>query len=116
MPADHLSATFAALADPTRRAILARLISGERSVTELAAPFAMSLPAISKHLKVLQRAGLISRGREAQWRPCRLEARPLKDAVNWLEHYRRFWEQSLDRLDAYLHEMQVREKKNGRRK
>jgi DNA-binding transcriptional ArsR family regulator len=116
MPPDHLSATFAALADPTRRAILARLISGERSVTELAAPFAMSLPAISKHLKVLERAGLISRGREAQWRPCRLEARPLKDAVNWLEHYRRFWEQSLDRLDAYLYEMQVREKKNGRRK
>ena len=116
MPPDHLSATFAALADPTRRAILARLISGEKPVTELAAPFAMSLPAISKHLKVLERAGLISRGREAQWRPCRLEARPLKDAVNWLEHYRRFWEQSLDRLDAYLHEMQVREKKNGRRK
>jgi len=116
MPEDHLSATFAALADPTRRAILARLISGERSVTELAAPFAMSLPAISKHLKVLERAGLITRGREAQWRPCRLEARPLKDAVNWLEHYRRFWEQSLDRLDAYLHEMQVKEKKNGRKK
>jgi DNA-binding transcriptional ArsR family regulator len=116
MSPDHLSATFAALADPTRRAILARLISGERSVTELAAPFAMSLPAISKHLKVLERAGLISRGREAQWRPCRLEARPLKDAVNWLEHYRRFWERSLDRLDAYLHELQVREKKNGRKK
>jgi DNA-binding transcriptional ArsR family regulator len=116
MPEDHLSATFAALADPTRRAILARLISGERSVTELAAPFAMSLPAVSKHLKVLERAGLISRGREAQWRPCRLEARPLKDAVNWLEHYRRFWEQSLDRLDAYLHELQAKEKKNGRRK
>lgn len=116
MPPDHLSATFAALADPTRRAILARLISGERPVTELAAPFAMSLPAVSKHLKVLERAGLIARGREAQWRPCRLEARPLKDAFNWLEHYRRFWEQSLDRLDAYLHELQVREKKNGRRK
>jgi DNA-binding transcriptional ArsR family regulator len=116
MPPDHLSATFAALADPTRRAILARLISGERSVTELAAPFAMSLPAISKHLKVLERAGLIARGREAQWRPCRLEARPLKDAFNWLEHYRRFWEQSLDRLDAYLHELQAKEKKNGRRK
>jgi DNA-binding transcriptional ArsR family regulator len=116
MPPDHLSATFAALADPTRRAILARLISGERSVTDLAAPFAMSLPAISKHLKVLERAGLISRGREAQWRPCRLEARPLKDAVNWLEHYRRFWERSLDRLDTYLHELQVKEKKNGRRK
>jgi DNA-binding transcriptional ArsR family regulator len=116
MPPDHLSATFAALADPTRRAILARLISGERPVTELAAPFAMSLPAISKHLKVLERAGLIARGREAQWRPCRLEARPLKDAFNWLEHYRRFWEQSLDRLDAYLHELQVKEKKNGRKK
>jgi DNA-binding transcriptional ArsR family regulator len=85
-------------------------------VTELAAPFAMSLPAVSKHLKVLERAGLIARGREAQWRPCRLEARPLKDAFNWLEHYRRFWEQSLDRLDAYLHELQVKEKKNGRRK
>ncbi len=116
MPPDHLSATFAALADPTRRAILARLISGERPVTELAAPFAMSLPAVSKHLKVLERAGLIARGREAQWRPCRLEARPLKDAFNWLEHYRRFWDQSLDRLDAYLHELQVKEKKNGRRK
>ena len=116
MPPDHLSATFAALADPTRRAILARLISGERSVTDLAAPFAMSLPAISKHLKVLERAGLISRGREAQWRPCRLEARPLKDAVNWLEHYRRFWERSLDRLDAYLRELQVKEKKNGGKK
>jgi DNA-binding transcriptional ArsR family regulator len=116
MPPDHLSATFAALADPTRRAILARLISGERPVTELAAPFAMSLPAVSKHLKVLERAGLIARGREAQWRPCRLEARPLKDAFNWLEHYRRFWEQSLDRLDAYLHELQVKGKKNGRKK
>jgi DNA-binding transcriptional ArsR family regulator len=116
MPPDHLSATFAALADPTRRAILARLISGEKPVTELAAPFAMSLPAISKHLKVLERAGLISRGREAQWRPCRLEARPLKDAVNWLEHYRRFWEQSLDRLDSYLHELRAKEKKNGRKK
>jgi DNA-binding transcriptional ArsR family regulator len=116
MPPDHLSAIFAALADPTRRAILARLISGEKPVTELAAPFAMSLPAISKHLKVLERAGLISRGREAQWRPCRLEARPLKDAVNWLEHYRRFWEQSLDRLDSYLHELRAKEKKNGRKK
>jgi DNA-binding transcriptional ArsR family regulator len=116
MSAQHLSATFAALADPTRRAILARLISGERSVTELAAPFAMSLPAISKHLKVLERAGLIARGREAQWRPCRLEARPLKDAFNWLEHYRRFWERSLDQLDAYLRELQVKEKKNGRKK
>jgi DNA-binding transcriptional ArsR family regulator len=92
MSPDRLSTTFAALADPTRRAILARLSSGEASVTELAEPFEMSLPAISKHLKVLQRAGLIARGREAQWRPCRLEAGPLKDARDWLEHYRRFWE------------------------
>ena len=115
MPPDHLSATFAALADPTRRAILARLISGERPVTELAAPFAMSLPAISKHLKVLERAGLISRGREAQWRPCRLEARPLKDAFNWLEHYRRFWEQSFDRLDDYLRKLQRKGRRHGRK-
>src|SRR5437773_3038433 len=105
MPPDHLSATFAALADPTRRAILARLASGQASVTELAGPFEMSLPAISKHLKVLERAGLITRGREAQWRPCRLRAGPLKDAADWLEHYRRFWEQSLDRLENYLHEL-----------
>ena len=103
---DHLSTTFAALADPTRRAILARLASGETSVTELAEPFEMSMPAISKHLKVLERAGLIARGREAQWRPCRLEATPLKDVAGWVEHYRRFWEQSFDRLDAYLHELQ----------
>src|ERR1700685_2067512 len=96
---DHLSATFAALADPTRRAILARLASGEASVTELAAPYEMSMPAISKHLKVLERAGLIARGREAQWRPCRLEAGPLKDVAGWLAHYRQFWEQSFDRLD-----------------
>ena len=116
MSPDPLSATFAALADPTRRAILARLATGEAPVSALAEPFDMSLPAISKHLKVLERAGLIARGREAQWRPCRLEARPLKAAFNWLEHYRRFWEQSLDRLDAYLHELQVKEKKNGRRK
>src|ERR1700726_4094239 len=100
--ADQLSTTFAALADPTRRAILARLASGEVSVTELAEPFEMSLPAVSKHLKVLERAGLIARGREAQWRPCRLEAAPLQDAADWIEHYRRFWDESLDRLDAYL--------------
>src|SRR6201987_4715290 len=98
MQTDALSATFAALADPTRRAILARLMAGEASVTELAAPFDMSLPGISKHLKVLERAGLIQRGRTAQWRPCRLEAAPLKEVADWLEHYRRFWEQSLDRL------------------
>jgi DNA-binding transcriptional ArsR family regulator len=116
MSPDPLSATFAALADPTRRAILARLASGKASVTELAAPFAMSLPAISKHLKVLERAGLIARGREAQWRPCRLEAGPLKDAAEWLEHYRRFWEQSFDRLDEYLRELQKKETKHGRKK
>ena len=103
---DHLSTTFAALADPTRRAILARLALGETSVTELAEPFEMSMSAISKHLKVLERAGLIARGREAQWRPCRLEAAPLKDIAGWVEHYRRFWDESFDRLDAYLHELQ----------
>jgi DNA-binding transcriptional ArsR family regulator len=113
---DHLSTTFAALADPTRRAILARLASGEASVTELGKPFAMSLPAISKHLKVLEHAGLIARGRDAQWRPCRLAAGPLKDAAEWLEEYRRFWEESFDRLDDYLRELQKKEKKNGRRK
>ena len=116
MPLDRLSTTFAALADPTRRAILARLAAGEASVTELAAPFDMSLPAISKHLKVLERAGLIARGREAQWRPCRLEAGPLKDAAEWLAHYRRFWEQSFDRLDDYLRKLQRKEKKHGRKK
>jgi DNA-binding transcriptional ArsR family regulator len=100
MSSDQLSETFAALADPTRRAILARLASGEASVTELAEPFEMSMPAISKHLKVLERAGLIGRGREAQWRPCRLEAAPLKEVAGWLEHYRRFWEQSFDRLEV----------------
>ena len=109
---DRLSATFGALADPTRRAILARLAVGEASVTELAAPFEMSMPAISKHLKVLERAGLIARGREAQWRPCRLQARPLQDVAGWVEHYRRFWEQSFDRLDAYLQELKKRETKN----
>lgn len=103
---DHLSTTFAALADPTRRAILARLALGETSVTELAEPFEMSMPAISKHLKVLERAGLIRRGREAQWRPCRLEAAPLKDIAGWVEHYRQFWEQSFDRLDDYLRALQ----------
>src|SRR5881628_2103163 len=105
MSPDRLNRTFAALADPTRRAILARLASGEASVTELAKPFEMSMPAVSKHLKVLERAGLIARGREAQWRPCRLEAGPLKDAAEWVEHYRQFWEQSLDRLDDYLREL-----------
>src|SRR5881296_4004005 len=113
---DRLSVTFAALADPTRRAILARLASGEASVTELAAPFRISLPAVSKHLKVLERAGLIARGREAQWRPCRLEAGPLKDVAEWLEHYRRFWEQSFDRLDDYLRQLQRKEQKHGRKR
>ena len=107
---DRLSATFAALADPTRRAILARLSRGEATVTELAAPFAMSLPAISKHLKVLERAGLIERGREAQWRPCRLQAEPLKEVEDWVEQYRRHWEESFDRLDEYLRELQTRGK------
>lgn len=114
MSTDQLSVTFAALADPTRRAILAHLAKGEASVTELAQPFEMSLPAISKHLKVLERAGLIARGREAQWRPCRLEAEPLKDAADWIEQYREFWEQSLDRLEDYLQELQAEEKKNSR--
>jgi DNA-binding transcriptional ArsR family regulator len=110
---DRLSMTFAALADPTRRAILTRLASGEASVTELAKPFAMSLPAISKHLKVLERTGLIERGRDAQWRPCRLKAKPLKAAVDWLERYRRFWEESLDRLGAYLQELQRKKKSHN---
>ena len=116
MTPDSLSLTFAALADPTRRAILVRLSRGEASVGELAAPFNMSLPAISKHLKVLETAGLIARGRDAQWRPCQLTAGPLKDAVDWLEHYRPFWEQSLDRLDEYLRKIQGKEKKHGRKK
>jgi DNA-binding transcriptional ArsR family regulator len=116
MSPDHLTTTFAALADPTRRAILARLASGESSVTRLAEPFEMSLPAISKHLKVLERAGLIARGREAQWRPCRLEAGPLKKASDWIAHYRRFWEQSFDRLEDYLRDVQKKEKKHARRK
>jgi DNA-binding transcriptional ArsR family regulator len=112
----RLDATFAALADPTRRAILARLSSGQASVTELAEPFAMSQPAISKHLKVLERAGLISRGREAQRRPRRLEAGPLAEATEWLEGYRRFWEGSFQRLDALLDELKARPKKRGRTK
>ena len=107
MTEDRLDATFASLADPTRRAILARLAQGEATVNELAEPFEMSLPAISRHLKVLERAGLISRGREAQWRPCRLEAGPLKDIANWVEHYRRFWDQSFDRMADYLKELQT---------
>jgi DNA-binding transcriptional ArsR family regulator len=110
MSSDQLSETFAALADPTRRAILARLASGEASVTELAEPFEMSMPAVSKHLKVLERAGLIGRGRDAQWRPCRLEVGPLKDVATWVERYRRFWEQSFDRLDDYLRELKNKEK------
>src|SRR5229473_2984935 len=111
-----LDSTFAALSDPTRRAILARLALGETSVTELAKPFAMSLPAVSKHLKVLERAGLIARGREAQWRPCRIEPRALKDIDDWLGDYRRFWDESFDRLDDYLRTLQAKEKKRGRRK
>jgi DNA-binding transcriptional ArsR family regulator len=107
MPADALSTTFAALADPTRRAILARLASGTCSVTELAAPFEMSLPAVSKHLRVLERAGLVGRGREAQWRPCRLEAAPLKDVAEWAARYRHLWEARLDRLDTYLQQLQA---------
>jgi DNA-binding transcriptional ArsR family regulator len=114
MPADQLSTTFAALADPTRRAILARLASGERSVTELAAPFEMSMPAVSKHLRVLERAGLIVRGREAQWRPCRLNAAPLKQIADWTERYRDMWEARLDRLDRYLNELNTKEKKHAR--
>jgi DNA-binding transcriptional ArsR family regulator len=106
MPPDALSATFAALADPTRRAILARLTKGDASVTELAKPFRMSLPAVSKHLKVLERAGLVARSQEAQWRPCRLRAGPLRDATDWLGAYRRFWDESFDRLDDYLDDLQ----------
>jgi DNA-binding transcriptional ArsR family regulator len=116
MATDRLSSTFSALADPTRRAILARLALGETSVTELAQPFDISLPAVSKHLKVLERAGLITRGREAQWRPCRIEPRALKEVDDWLERYRRFWEQSFDRLDDYLRELQAKPKKRSRRK
>jgi DNA-binding transcriptional ArsR family regulator len=128
MSSDHLSTTFSALADPTRRAILARLASGETSVTELAAPFEMTTPAVTKHLKVLERAGLITRSRQAQWRPCQLNAAPLHEAADFIEQYRQFWEQSFDRLEAYLKTMQApsaqqkpptlqkKEKKNGRKK
>jgi DNA-binding transcriptional ArsR family regulator len=114
MNSDHLSTTFSALADPTRRAILARLALGDAPVTELAQPFSMSLPAVSKHLKVLERAGLIERGRDAQWRPCRLQAGPLKDAADWLDHYRSFWNESLDRLDDYLRQLQAEEQGGDR--
>src|SRR5499425_1853937 len=113
MATDPLTDTFAAIADPTRRAILLRLSAGEASVTELAKPFDMSMPAISKHLKVLERAGLIRRGREAQWRPCRLEAGPLQEIAGWIEHYRRFWEENFDRLDDYLQQLK---KPGGRNK
>ena len=116
MQADPLSATFAALADPTRRAILARLAAGESSVTELAAPFEISMPAVTKHLKVLERAGLITRSRDAQWRPCQLDAKPLLDVSTWVEQYRQFWEERLDRLEDYLQKIQTKEKKNVRKK
>jgi DNA-binding transcriptional ArsR family regulator len=109
---DHLSTTLAALSDPTRRAILARLATGQATVTELAAPFAMSMPAVSRHLKVLEHAGLITRGREAQWRPCRITTDPLRDVADWLAHYQRFWTESLDRLDVYLRDVQKKEKKH----
>jgi DNA-binding transcriptional ArsR family regulator len=113
---DQLSTTFAALADPTRRAILARLASGETSVTEIARPFEMSMPAVSKHLKVLERAGLITRGREAQWRPCALDAAPLKEVVEWAEPFRRFWEGSFNRLDEYLQELQGKKQRSPERR
>ncbi len=109
MPSDPLSATFAALADPTRRAILARLVAGETAVTELAKPFAMTLPAVTKHLKVLEGAGLITRGRNAQWRPCRLNAAPLRDVADWVEPYRRLWDERIDRLADYLRDLQAKE-------
>ena len=115
MAIDQLSSTFAALADPTRRAILARLAAGECSVTELAEPFEMSMPAVSKHLRVLEKAGLIARRREAQRRPCRLEPGPLKDVADWAERYRSIWEQRFDRLEAYLHELKAKEKKHARK-
>jgi DNA-binding transcriptional ArsR family regulator len=118
MPYDHLSTTFAALADPTRRAILARLATGETTVNELAKPFDMSLPAVSRHLKVLEHAGLISRGRDAQWRPAKLEAAPLEKASAYIDKYRRFWDESFDRLDEYIAELQLedKEKKNARKR
>ena len=112
MQTDHLSMTLSALADPTRRAILAKLSAGETSVKELAKPFRMSPPAITKHLKVLQRAGLITRGRQAQWRPCRLKAAPLREVADWVDQYRKFWDESLDRLEDYLRELQSQEKKD----
>ena len=115
MAIDQLSATFAALADPTRRAILARLIAGECSVTKLAEPFQMSMPAVTKHLQVLERAGLVARRREAQWRPCRIEAGPLKEVADWTERYRHIWEGRLDRLDSYLQELKAKEKSHGRK-
>ncbi|GAC1508226.1 MAG: metalloregulator ArsR/SmtB family transcription factor [Candidatus Dormibacteraceae bacterium] len=115
MTPDRLSSTLAALADPTRRAILARLMAGQASVTELAEPFQMTMPAVSKHLKVLERAGLIARGREAQWRPCRLEGEPLRDVAEWMEPYRRFWDESFHQLDDYLQEMK-KEKNDGRKR
>lgn len=116
MGTDTLSATFSALADPTRRAILSKLTTGATSVTELAKPFDMTLPAITKHLKVLEKAGLIERGKEAQWRPCRLRAEPLKEIGDWVEEYRRYWEESLDRLDEYLKKVTAKGRKNGRKK
>jgi DNA-binding transcriptional ArsR family regulator len=116
MSTDRLSATFAALADPTRRAILAQLALGDASVSKLAEPFEMSLPAISKHLKVLERAGLITRGREAQWRPCRLEVKALQGVDDWLEDYRRLWEERFDHLEIYLQELQAKERKRDRKK
>ena len=116
MPSDQLSVTLAALADPTRRAILAHLMSGEASVTELAEPFEMTFSAVAKHIKVLEDAGLISRGRAAQWRPCRIKPAPLKEVADWVEEYRMAWEQRLDRLHDYLAEVQAKEKKRGRNK
>jgi len=116
MATDQLSATFAALADPTRRAILARLTMGETSVTGLAEPFAMTLPAVTKHLKVLEGAGLVERSRRAQWRPCRLRAKPLKEATEWIAQYRRFWEESLDRLEEYLLDVQAKDKRKGKKR
>jgi DNA-binding transcriptional ArsR family regulator len=113
MPHDRLSATFAALADPTRRAILARLAIGETTVKELAEPFEISAPAVTKHLKVLRRAGLITQGRQAQWRPCRLQAKPLHQVSDWVEQYRQFWEERIDRLDAYLRQLQAKNRKRG---
>ena len=115
MQTDQLSTTFAALADPTRRAILARLAQGECSVTTLAEPFAMTMPAVSKHLRVLERAGLIARGREAQWRPCRIDAGPIKEVSEWAERYRAIWEARFDRLDTYLQQLKTKEKKHARK-